>query len=452
MEPTTIQYIRRMPSYRVRDTTSPYDSTIYNLLCERIPDSLEPLLTYSRGLYSLDLHEQNFQQFDVLTSTIERQQRLLSTQPSIRAATDYVQGLLRPLFTVDSIPMNNLDKIRYSSNTAAGYGYVGLKRDNYLLARSRATANLHNFANFDNYLQTPYKAFARSQLALRAHPKIRHVWGAPFHTILIEGTIAQPIIDQLLINDSPIFIGRDMFKDIPYAVINMLKQGHFAYCVDFSGFDSTIHPWFMHSFFDFIASTMRFASDFDRSAIEYCKDEIINTNIVMPTGKLYCVSTGLPSGSYFTQLLGSYVNLILMSAAQLHVFQQFQPTYVLGDDSIFTSDDGSKLAAISDFLGHFGFKVNCDKSIVTQRYNDVHFLGHNFYGSRLTRDDFTLALLALHTEDIVPSIDITIQRIRSLLYDSGFNSFLVYNILKDLLFRHDVSCKDTSFSDLFLLC
>lgn len=44
-----------------------------------------------------------------------------------------------------------------------------------------------------------------------------------------------------------------------------------------------------------------------------------------------------------------------------------------------------------------------DKTIITQNFRDIIFLGHNFYGSKVTRDDFTYLSLSLHTEDEIPT-------------------------------------------------
>lgn len=449
---STIEYVRKLPSYKVRKTEAPYDAFVYNILTQRIPQAIPILLEYSRGLYDLSLHLNNFQQFNRTMKQEKRIHKLLSNSRDITLARTLVEEQLRPLFTIDAIPMNQLDRIDYVKSSSAGYGYTGSKSDNYLLARSRATTNLVNFNRFKPFRFTPYKAFARPQLAPRSVPKIRHVWGSPFHTILIEGTIAQPIIDKCLNNDSPIFIGRDMFKDIPNAIHQLLGDDNFAYCIDFSGFDASVNSWFIESFFDFLRTTVNFLDEFSASALSYSREQLLHTPIVLPNGKLYLVHTGIPSGSFFTQLLGSYTNLVLMTAAQLHIFHKRTATYVLGDDSIFASTDGSKLNEFTVYLRQFGFTVNVTKSLVSNNLLDVQFLGHNVYGSRLTRDDFTLALLALHTEEEHNDIKLTILRIRSLLYDSGHNSFLIMNLLTDLLMLHSLPCNYLCpYIDLFLL-
>ena len=70
-------------------------------------------------------------------------------------------------------------------------------------------------------------------------------------------------------------------------------------------------------------------------------------------------------------------------------------------------------------------KLN-EKTIITEDIREIVFLGHNFYGSRVTRDDFTCSSLALFTEDPISDINLTILRLASLIYDCGYNSFYDY--------------------------
>ncbi len=428
---TTIEYVRQLPSYKIVKFANPSDGFVRGIINILMPDLLPKIDLYTRGMYSEARHYDAFRKYErPITTELAIKERLLS-DPYIYAARHFVEDELRDSFTVNAIPMNCLDKVAYVRSSAAGYGYTGLKRDNYLLARAHATSNLANFVRWGTEFRfTPYKAFSRTQLALRADPKIRHVWGAPFHTILIEGTIAQPIIQNLQLNDQPIFVGRDMFKELPSVIHRLMREDHFAYCLDLSSFDSSINTWFIERFFEFVRCTVRFRNSFSSKAVAYCQEELCNTPVVMPDGKLYICKTGIPSGSYFTQLIDSYVNLILLRAAQMCVCSRTLPTYVLGDDSLFVSSDPALLENYESYFALFGFKLNTKKSVVSSDPEKIVFLGHNFYGSRLTRDDFTLACLAVHTEEPVLTAHESVTRLCSLLYDSGYNSFFMLNVLK----------------------
>lgn len=450
---TTLTYKRRLPSYKLSSTATPVDIYVRGLVNELYPDALPSIDHYSRGMYSEALHTKALMKYDIPQTTEHRLKVTLSHDPYIQRSIDIVRSELRDAFTVKAISMSKLDDVSYVPTSSAGYGYVGNKRDNYLIARSRATANLANFRRMGSDLNlTPYKAFARTQLALRTDPKIRHVWGAPFHTILIEGTVAQPIIEKLSRSDTPIFVGKDMFKTLPSTLFRMMNENQYVYCLDLKSFDSSVNSWFIESFFDFLSTTVTFPNTFSSYSLSYIRYELLNTPIVMPNGKLYICTTGVPSGSYFTQLIDSYANLVILRASQLQVYSETLPTYVLGDDSMFVHQDPTRLDDFAVALATYGFTLNSKKSIVSKDPSEIVFLGHNFYGSRLTRDDFTLACLAIHTEDPVTDVSMSIIRLYSLLYDSGYNSFFIMNLITRAHLRYPVHVSYSyPYAPLFLL-
>lgn len=448
----TLTYVTRLAPYHITKSGSPVDRYVYKWMEERMPEVLDLLMDYTRGMYSLDLHYKAFFKFD--------HNDVVPTQYSSAAmleARTTVEECLRESFSVKAISASTLDKVKYIGSSAAGYGYLGNKRDNYYLARARATANLANFRKFGSEFRfTPYRAFARTQLALRSDPKVRHVWGAPFHTILIEGLIAQPIIENVTKNDGPIYIGSHIMKDLPEDVFSLLQLDNYAYCLDFSAFDSSVPAILIEWFFEFVGNCVSFPNNFTRSALEYVKCELIRTPVVMPDGRLYICTGGIPSGSYFTQLLGSYVNLLILTYAQICIFGKPTKTFVLGDDSIFCHTDGSKLRRFIDVLKEIGFTVNVKKTVVSHNLQEITFLGHQFYGTKLTRNDFNLLCLALHTEEENNDIVKTIDRLCSLFYDGGCDSFLIYRMILELCSRYQLEYPSYAgpppFSGLYLLC
>ncbi|APG78353.1 RdRp [Xinzhou partiti-like virus 1] len=434
---STLEFVRQLPSYSLMQHGTPCDLYARGLINALYPEALPSIDEYSRGMYDIEHHYTAFYKYSRPQYLEQAIKHRLESSSLIKEARAIVESELTESFTVQAISMSHLDAVSFVGSSAAGYGYVGNKRDNYLVARGHATSNLANFRRWGSKLRlTPYKAYSRTQLALRADPKIRHVWGAPFHTILIEGTIAQPIIVNLQLYDQPIYIGKDMFKELPYTLNRLLRDNFFAYCIDISAFDSSVNQIFIDWFFDFVSKTVTFPNAFTRSAVDYCRFELKHTPVVMPDGKMYICHTGIPSGSYFTQLIDSYVNLIMLRACQLSILESVVPTYVLGDDSIFCHHNPNHLESFRVLFEEFGFKLNVRKTIVSKSSQEIVFLGHNFYGSRLTRDDFTLACLAIHTETPIVNSSQTVVRLASLLYDSGHNSFFLMNLLTAAIKRY----------------
>lgn len=438
---STVTFLRKLRPYRLHRSGHYEDPHVRDILqSSSDQDTLATLDLYTRGMYDIELHYNNFNAYiHPVSEEIELSKRFESSI-NFQAAYQLVRADLAQIHHVRPIPSDQIDQVKWIPSSAAGYTYIGKKRDNYTQARINASRALYEFRRYRNeYRFVPDKAYARSQLALKAEPKIRHVWGRSFHNVLIEGLTGQPLMEKLLLHDVPIYIGHDLHKDMPATIIKIMQADKsYCYCIDFSGFDSSLPNWLIDQAWTILRGLLQFNDRFEEDIFDFAENLFKNTPVIMPDGRLFMVQVGVPSGSLYTQLVDSICNLILIYAFQLEKFGTVCKTYVLGDDSVFASDILIPLDEISAFFQPYRMKVNVNKTIITRNYADIVFLGHNFYGSRVTRDELTCLSLALFTEEEVITPAQTIVRISSLLYDSGFNSFGLYFIYKSLLERYQI--------------
>lgn len=189
---STVQFIRRLPSYTLRTTENSVDPWVLEILNERLDRvTLDALDDYTRGMYSEELHYSSFLRYARPLSEDYSRGWAFTSDSLFKETVRLVRETLSNLDHIRPISHNMLDSVEWVSSSAAGYGYIGKKCDNYLLARRNATRALWDYERYGSlYRFVPDKAYARTQLSLRTSPKIRHVWGRPFHHILIEGTIA----------------------------------------------------------------------------------------------------------------------------------------------------------------------------------------------------------------------------------------------------------------------
>jgi hypothetical protein len=438
----TVTFIKRLRPYSIPGHKHNEDLFVRGLYQQFVdPETMASLDQYTRGMYTEALHYESFEFYRRPTVIDDLHGYNLARSKSVQAAIQRVRNDLFDCRGIQPISRYNMDSIKWIPSSAAGLGYVGKKADNYELARSNAMWALKAFVKYGSkYEFAPDKAFARSQLALRANPKIRHVWGRAFHNILIESLLGQPLIERLMVNQAPIFIGKDLHKDMPYAVQYIVDEGGVVYCLDFSKFDAYVPAYLIDIAWIILRELFDLSDPLNEIAFNYAETLFKCTPIVMPDGKLYYVRAGVPSGSLFTQIVDSIVNLILVYALQIEKLGHVEPTYVMGDDSIFSSSQPTiAIAEAAQFYRQFGMVLNEEKSIITDRYDQILFLGHNFYGSKVTRDEFTCLSLALFTEDEVTSAAQSAVRVASLLYDSGFNSFSLHNLYRLLLSKYQIS-------------
>lgn len=131
---------------------------------------------------------------------------------------------------------------------------------------------------------------------------MRHVWGRAFHNVLIESLLGQPIVNKLMSTVNPIYIGRDLHRQIPDASRHLrILNRHTTtwYYLDFSGFDSSISSELIDYAWDILQSLLDLSRPIDQLVFDFSRTLFTHTPVVMPDGRLFVVHSGVPSGSYW---------------------------------------------------------------------------------------------------------------------------------------------------------
>lgn len=230
----------------------------------------------------------------------------------------------------------------------------------------------------------PCLAFKRTQFK----GKTRLVWGYPYSMTVIEGLVAHPLLQLFKRHNSPMaFAMSTGALGTKLRVASYHKE--WAYSLDMSHFDSTISAKLIHIAFKILRTW------FDRREVEPVSgktvDEIFNlieyyfihTTIVMPDGNIYIGKDhGVPSGSFFTQMIDSVVNVIIAGAISsrfsLHVSKR--EIFVLGDDLLMWSNRKVDLNKIAWFANStFHVKMHGSEKSNLYHYDEtIHYLGRDW--------------------------------------------------------------------------
>lgn len=227
----------------------------------------------------------------------------------------------------------------------------------------------------------PCVAYKRTQ----KNNKTRLVWGYPLEMTLMEARFARPLIDHFKKTTNPMAFGLSKmtlgarvhrwFEDAPGTTV----------CLDFSKFDSTISATMIREAFR-ILGTWFTEEDKQLYGWDTLVKYFITTPIVMPDGNLYTGKNhGVPSGSYFTQLIDSVVNVAMMYALQYACGMSFRPEalMVLGDDVIVQVRSKVELDKYSAYLATVGLVLHgAEKTVV----GECHFLGATWHRGKPHRD------------------------------------------------------------------
>lgn len=382
----TLEYISRVRPHRIVREPWLVDHFAEECLSEMLDtSSVTAFGEFTRSFYTEEGHYDNLWKYD-------RPLLPRPTDPDFYKAVEHTRKTLRLPQPVTPYSWHKLSDVPFISSSSAGWGYIGKKGtdDNHSIAIKRANAYLLWWLDtVDGISTNPYRyhpdlAWTRTQLSDSETPKIRHVWGKAFENIILEGITAAPLIDAYRIIDSPIVIGINTFKRLPLIISkacsgspdNPMPQVGIG--IDFKSFDTSPQPWLIELAFDILEENIRFTEPEQRSSFAYSKYFFIHTPVVMPDGRLWRKHLGIPSGSYFTQLIGSIINHIMITFIQIKLFRRTFKTWVLGDDSLFgiPAELGPPdFQAMARVVSPYGFTIHPDKCTSAMRPDELEFLG-----------------------------------------------------------------------------
>lgn len=343
------------------------------------------------------------------------------------------------------------DSVPYESSSAAGYGYEGKKGEgnNFSRAKKIANAAVRTFkeeidainystaVNNISYNSTPDVAFTRTQLAKLPSIKVRIVFGEAFHNILIEGLSAAPLLAAFKSMDTFYFMGKDPTTHVPRLLYNMSEEEGWFICLDWKSFDATVQLWEIDHAFNCIETLLSFDSDLSKLTFIYARESFKKRKLASPDGKLYMRTGGIPSGSYFTNIIGSIINYVRIHYICHKLELDISNCFVQGDDSVIfvRSAEKPNIYEIADAGSQFGWILNPSKCTITAESENVTFLGRSQMHQFNIRERLKVLRLMCFPEYEVGDSRISTARVKAIARDAGFNDPLynkIYYALKTM--------------------
>lgn len=243
--------------------------------------------------------------------------------------------------------------------------------------------------------------------------KNRLIWVVDAATVVIEALFARPMIAYT----KRAFRGYAGGKT-PQELTHYITQasGHipYWYCTDYSKFDQTIPSWLIKVCFD---EVRRLYPAKYKKYIDWIQYNFINTKMLLPDGSVVQVHKGIPSGSNFTQLIGSMANFLMGCTYLASLFDgpsdykyhsvvnmmtvpgdKGVNMYVMGDDNLFFVNRELNLDRMAAYLtSNFGVKVNADKTVSGYMSNPL-FLHRKWTVNGCDRDQVEMCLNLIFPE------------------------------------------------------
>lgn len=446
-----VRYLTTVRPHPIRREPQLIDPYVKYALTElHGPDVLQQFEGYTRSFYTLEGHYENLWNYDVpevkRPNTWEYEQAFQHARDAFR--------LDRP---VTSLSWEQLGQVPFIPSSSAGYGYIGKKGDddNHHIAIGRAVYSLQAWLEhrrgIGGFKYTPHLAWTRTQLGTFESPKIRHVWGEAFHNIILEGLSASPLIAAYAAKGKPMVVGIHMYHRLPEVIQHVLGTGNdrnVGIGTDLKQFDARVRPWLIRDAFSILRENIDFPDKNSEEAFNFTVEHFIRKPVVMPDGRMWLVTNGVPSGSYYTQMIDSVCNYIAVTYAQLRVFNRIFETFVLGDDSVFGIPEeiflhrDTLIDELSVPFQELGMILSIPKTVIATRPSDLEFLGHVARGLTVDRDLAKVIRLALYPEQPVTRPSLSVTRIKGLLIDTALQHQQIIDLYRLLKARFSAKDED----------
>nr|AWY11052.1 putative RNA-dependent RNA polymerase [Galbut virus] len=288
-------------------------------------------------------------------------------------------------------------------------------------------------------------AFARSHIGDADKNKVRPVWAYPLSIVCAEARFALPFIDAL--KEQKIGVntayGMEMMKggmewlDIQVKEAKYIDPGCKFLFTDYTAFDSSVPSWLIRECFKIVMDCFyKNLSPGDYQVFSKIVSYFINTPIRNSDGRRLRKLHGIPSGSMFTNIIGTMVNFIVSR----YIIKKMCCSDTLFD--LYFGDDAciavrnSTLLNIKDLNAaanyYFGMTINIKKSYWTTSVNNIHFLGYyNFHGSPF-KPTSELVCSLLYPQYWVDDWRYTLARTMGTLMAAGGNNKDIFLICQDL--------------------
>jgi len=161
---------------------------------------------------------------------------------------------------------------------------------------------------------------------------------------------------------------------------------------------------------------------------------------MLPDGSCYKKSHGIPSGSFFTQIIGSIVNYIAVRALDFYNEWNGRRFKVLGDDSSFLIPMG-RGKVIPDRVAwqawhFFGLTLKKEKLRIADRQSQRKFLGYEIQGYRYMRATEDWLAMVLYPERDVEFLEQACSRVFAFYLLGGCNDAVYCDFFHDFLNRY----------------
>lgn len=215
--------------------------------------------------------------------------------------------------------------------------------------------------------------------------------------ILLELRFAKPIQDWMA-GKRWYAGGKDLATQVASIVSTMrMNHGHWV-SLDFSSFDASISAWLIRDAFEIIRAAFPALIPDDEKLYMAMVDHFIEKDILISEDEVVHVRRGVPSGSMWTQIVDSVVNLLVINTYFFSKGIEGEEI-VMGDDNLAFTDEKVDVKDLASYVGkNFGMSINPEKTIYGTSADNPHFLSREWWAEGQYREPHQTVARMLYPE------------------------------------------------------
>lgn len=219
-----------------------------------------------------------------------------------------------------------------------------------------------------------------------------------------------------------------MNKLAKYLDQDIESMGYQNCSFDWSAFDRNMPAEIIETAFDLLKERIDFTrmdledgsvtTLTDKKAKQYenvwnfIKFNFINTKMNLPDGRVFRKKHGIPSGSGFTQIIGTICNMLMIFSLTRAQGINPQQAQFLGDDSSFMTTSELVPVNFMSIMAErlFGAILNVQKTEVTSKNGEFGFLGYKMRSGAFIQSTMKLFHQLLYVERPIKKVETSLLR------------------------------------------
>lgn len=211
--------------------------------------------------------------------------------------------------------------------------------------------------------------------------KLRLIYVYSAIIVVMEQLFLVPLLNYFIAKRSTPYVVGNVGSDLVLRWNNWQRRENIV-SLDWQAFDQSASRLLIMQSFSIIKNCFDMTK-FDSLVFDFVAYYFVNTPVITNVDTYSSASViikkrGVPSGSSFTNMVDSFVNMLIIYCYLVEMGYEVDPDFIaiLGDDVILATNARFSLIHFSDWsLSKFGMTLSLEKSKIYKRGEPVYFLG-----------------------------------------------------------------------------